>query len=42
MKILVACDVIQCSGGRLEWHIVCDCIKIINDNAEFNTQDGTY
>lgn len=37
-----SCDIVQCSGGHPEWHIICDCIKIINGNVEFNTQDGTY
>ena len=37
-----SCDIVQCSGGRPEWHIICDCLKIINGNIEFNTQDDTY
>ena len=35
-----SCDLQECSGGHPEWHINSDCLKIINGNCEFWTQDG--
>ena len=35
-----SCDIIDCSGGRLEWHIKQDVIPLLNGNCEFNTTDG--
>ena len=37
-----SCDILKCYGGHPEWHILCDCTKIIDGNIEFNTQDGAY
>ena len=37
-----SCDIQECSGGRPEWHIHTDCLKIINGFCEFWTQDGKY
>lgn len=37
-----SCDIEPCYGGHPEWHILCDCTKIIDGNIEFNTQDGAY
>lgn len=37
-----SCDLQECSGGHPEWHINSDCLKIINGNCEFWTQDGKY
>lgn len=35
-----SCDIQDCSGGRLEWHIKCDCLEIINGSCSFTTCDG--
>lgn len=35
-----SCDIIKTSGTNPEWHIVKDCLKIINGNCRFKTQDG--
>lgn len=35
-----SCDIQECSGGHAEWHIMGDCLPIINGNCEFETQDG--
>jgi hypothetical protein len=36
-----SCDIIECSGGHPEWHIMQDVIPLINGNCEFETVDGT-
>jgi hypothetical protein len=36
-----SCDIIECSGGHPEWHIMQDVIPILNGNCEFETVDGT-
>ena len=36
-----SCDIIECSGGRPEWHIMQDVIPLLNGNCEFRTIDGT-
>ena len=36
-----SCDIIECSGGRPEWHIMQDVIPLLNGNCEFETVDGT-
>lgn len=36
-----SCDIIDCSGGRPEWHIKGDVLPYINGRCEFVTQDGT-
>ena len=36
-----SCDIIECSGGRPEWHIMQDVILLLNGNCEFETVDGT-
>ena len=36
-----SCDVMDCSGGHLEWHIKGDCIPILNGRCSFETADGT-
>ena len=36
-----SCDIIDCSGGRPEWHIKQDVIPLLNGNCEFKTTDGT-
>ena len=35
-----SCDIVECSGGHPEWHIVQDVIPILNGNCEFKTVDG--
>ena len=35
-----SCDIIECSGGHPEWHILGDALAIINGNCSFVTQDG--
>ncbi|MEE1155528.1 MAG: hypothetical protein UH241_10285 [Acutalibacteraceae bacterium] len=35
-----SCDIQECSGGHPEWHILGDCIPLLNGCCSFNTQDG--
>lgn len=35
-----SCDLKECSGGHLEWHIVHDVLPLLGGNCEFTTQDG--
>lgn len=35
-----SCDIIDCSGGHPEWHILGDCLAVVNGNCVFITQDG--
>lgn len=35
-----SCDIIECSGGHPEWHIMQDVIPLLNGNCEFRTMDG--
>lgn len=36
-----SCDIIPCSGGHPEWHILGDALKLINGRCLFGTQDDT-
>lgn len=36
-----SCDLQSCSGGHPEWHIVGDCISLINGACHFITSDGS-
>lgn len=36
-----SCDIIDCSGGHPEWHIMRDVIPLLNGRCEFETVDGT-
>ena len=36
-----SCDIVGCSGGHPEWHIMADVISLLNGNCEFETVDGT-
>ena len=36
-----SCDIIPCSGGHPEWHIMQDVLPLLNGNCSFNTTDGT-
>ena len=35
-----SCDIQECSGGHLEWHIMEDVIPLLNGNCDFKTVDG--
>ena len=35
-----SCDIMNCSGGHNEWHIMQDVIPLLNGNCEFETIDG--
>ncbi|HBN56874.1 MAG TPA: DNA cytosine methyltransferase [Lachnospiraceae bacterium] len=35
-----SCDIIECSGGHPEWHIMQDVLPAINGDCEFETMDG--
>jgi len=35
-----SCDIIECSGGHPEWHIMQDVLPILNGRCKFNTCDG--
>lgn len=35
-----SCDIIPCSGGHDEWHIMQDVIPLLNGNCQFKTYDG--
>lgn len=36
-----SCDIQECSGGHPEWHIKGDCLRLLDGNCSFITQDGT-
>ena len=36
-----SCDILECSGGHPEWHIMEDVLPLINGNCTFRTADGT-
>ena len=36
-----SCDIIECSGGYPEWHIMQDVLPLLNGNCTFNTCDNT-
>lgn len=35
-----SCDIIECSGGHPEWHIMQDVSSLLNGSCEFKTMDG--
>lgn len=35
-----SCDIQECSGGHLEWHIRQDVLPLLNGNCRFASQDG--
>lgn len=35
-----SCDLVECSGNNPEWHILGDCIPLLNGYCSFKTQDG--
>ena len=37
-----SCDIIECSGGHPEWHIMQDVLPLLNGYCEFVTTDGQH
>ena len=37
-----SCDIQPCSGGHPEWHIIGDCIPILNGNCFIFTESGDF
>lgn len=37
-----SCDIIECSGGHPEWHIMQDVLPLLSGNCEFMSMDGQY
>ena len=37
-----SCDIQDCSGGHPEWHIMGDCLPLINGNCSFVTRGGQH
>jgi hypothetical protein len=35
-----SCDIIECSGGHPEWHIMQDVLPLLDGNCKFETVDG--
>lgn len=35
-----SCDIVECSGGHLEWHIKQDVLPLLNGNCESVSEDG--
>ena len=35
-----SCDIIECSGGHPEWHIMQDVLPLLDGNCEFLSMDG--
>ena len=35
-----SCDLKKCSGGFPQWHILCDCLTLINGDCDFITENG--
>ena len=35
-----SCDIIECSGGHPEWHIMQDVIPLLDGNCSFKTMDA--
>lgn len=35
-----SCDIIECSGGHPEWHIMQDVLPLLNGKCAFTTMDG--
>lgn len=36
-----SCDIIECSGGHPEWHIMQNVLPLLNGDCVFKTMDGT-
>lgn len=37
-----SCDILECSGGHPEWHIMGDVLPLINGRCRFQTMDGEW
>ena len=37
-----SCDILECSGGHPEWHIMQDALPLLNGFCGFDTMDGTH
>lgn len=37
-----SCDIIECSGGHPEWHIMQDVLPLLNGFCGFDTMDGVH
>lgn len=37
-----SCDLIECSGGHPEWHIMQDVLPLLNGRCSFKTMDGQH
>ena len=37
-----SCDIQECSGGHPEWHIVGDCLPLLNGFCSFTTSGGVF
>jgi hypothetical protein len=37
-----SCDILECSGGHEEWHIMQDVLPLLNGNCNFKTMDGSH
>lgn len=37
-----SCDILECSGGHPEWHIVGDVLPLLNGDCSFKTMDGVW
>ena len=37
-----SCDIIECSGGHPEWHIMQDVLPLLNGRCKFVTMDGVF
>lgn len=35
-----SCDILPCSGGHPEWHVMGDVLPLLNGNCTFETMDG--
>lgn len=35
-----SCDILPCSGGHPEWHIIQDVLPLLNGDCEFMSEDG--
>lgn len=35
-----SCDIIECSGEDVQWHIMQDVLLLLNGNCDFATMDG--
>ena len=37
-----SCDIVECSGGHPEWHILGDCLLLLDGNQQFRTMDEKW